>query len=89
MNRTANPVEQLHSALENAQDQHHLIPFVGMDDQVSASPAAERFDALFLSGVDLAASAYGLTDIGFIGWGDLTTSQQRLERATAVSSSGD
>ena len=33
---------------------------------------------VFLSGFGLAASAYGLPDIGFIGWGDLTTTTSSL-----------
>jgi 2-methylisocitrate lyase-like PEP mutase family enzyme len=33
---------------------------------------------LFLSGFGLAASAFGLPDVGFIGWGDLTTTTSRL-----------
>jgi 2-methylisocitrate lyase-like PEP mutase family enzyme len=44
----------------------------------SASLAADRFEALFLSGFGLAASAYGLPDIGFLGWGDLTSTTSRL-----------
>ena len=53
MNRTASPGERLRSALQNASDQHRLIPFVGIYDLFSASLAAERFDALFLSGFGL------------------------------------
>jgi 2-methylisocitrate lyase-like PEP mutase family enzyme len=78
MNRTASPGEQLRSALQNASEQQRLIPFVGIYDLFSASLAAARFDALFLSGFGLAASAYGLPDIGFIGWGDLTSTTSRL-----------
>ncbi|MFN4865917.1 MAG: hypothetical protein ACK5GZ_06315 [Cyanobium sp.] len=79
MNRTANPVEPLHAALHNAQDHQRLIPFVGMDDMSSASPSAERLDALLLSGFDLAARTYGQSNIGFIDWEELTstTSHQR------------
>lgn len=78
MNQTANPGEQLRSALHNASKQQRLIPFIGIYDLFSASLAAARFDALFLSGFGLAASAYGLPDIGFIGWGDLTSTTSRL-----------
>jgi 2-methylisocitrate lyase-like PEP mutase family enzyme len=31
--------------------------------------AAYRFEALFISGFGLAASAFGRPDVGFIGWG--------------------
>lgn len=72
MNRTASPGGQLRSALQNAREQQRLISFVGIYDLFSASLAAERFDALFLSGGGLATSAYGLPGIVFIDWGDLT-----------------
>lgn len=78
MNRTVSPGEQLRSALQNASEQKRLMPFIGIYDLFSASLAAERFDALFLSGFGLAASAYGLPDMGFIGWGDLTSTTSRL-----------
>ena len=93
MNRTANPVERLHAALHNAQDQQRLIPFVGMIDMSSASPSAERFDALLLSSFDVAASTCGQSNIGCIGWQDLTstTSQQPTANrgSYSVSSSVD
>jgi 2-methylisocitrate lyase-like PEP mutase family enzyme len=69
---------RLHQALELAGDQRQIVPFVGIYDLFSASLAADRFEALFLSGFGLAASAYGLPDIGFIGWCDLTTTTSRL-----------
>ena len=49
LNRTASPGERLRSALQNASEQERVIPFVGIDDLFSASLAAERFGALFLS----------------------------------------
>jgi len=72
------PGLRLRQALELAADQQQVLPFVGIYDLFSASLAADRFEALFLSGFGLAASAYGLPDIGFIGWGDLTTTTSRL-----------
>jgi hypothetical protein len=45
---------------------------------------ADGFEALFLSGFGLAASAFGLPDIGFIGWGDLTSSTGRLRALLAL-----
>jgi 2-methylisocitrate lyase-like PEP mutase family enzyme len=61
-----------------AQAQERVVPFLGVYDLFSASLAADRFGALFLSGFGLAASAFGLPDVGFIGWGDLTTTTSRL-----------
>jgi 2-methylisocitrate lyase-like PEP mutase family enzyme len=55
-----------------------VLPFVGIYDLFSASLAADRFDAMFLSGFGLAASTFGLPDIGFISWGDLTSCTSRL-----------
>jgi len=69
---------KLGEALGTAKAQQQVLPFVGVYDLFSASLAADRFGALFLSGFGLAASAFGLPDIGFIGWGDLTTTTSRL-----------
>jgi 2-methylisocitrate lyase-like PEP mutase family enzyme len=55
MNRTASPGERLRPALRNAIEQQQLLAFVGIHDLFSASLAAVRFDALFLSGFGLAA----------------------------------
>ena len=63
------PGLRLRQALELAADQQQILPFVGIYDLFSASLAADRFEALFLSGFGLDASALGLPDIGFIGWG--------------------
>lgn len=78
MTMVPTPGLRLRQALELAADQHQILPFVGIYDLFSASLAADRFETLFLSGFGLAASAYGLPDIGFIGWGDLTTTTSRL-----------
>jgi 2-methylisocitrate lyase-like PEP mutase family enzyme len=69
---------KLGEVLKMAQAQERVVPFLGVYDLFSASLAADRFGALFLSGFGLAASAFGLPDIGFIGWGDLTTTTARL-----------
>lgn len=78
MIQASTPGDQLRRALQAAQDQQRLLPFVGIYDLFNASLAAQRFEALFLSGFGLAASAYGLPDIGFVGWGDLTSATSRL-----------
>lgn len=72
------PGQRLRETLLLARQQQRILPFIGIYDLFSASLAAKHFEALFLSGFGLAASAYGLPDIGFIGWGDLTTSTSRL-----------
>ena len=69
---------KLGEVLKMAQAQERVVPFLGVYDLFSASLAADRFGALFLSGFGLAASAFGLPDVGFIGWGDLITSTSRL-----------
>jgi 2-methylisocitrate lyase-like PEP mutase family enzyme len=78
MTEVLTPGAQLRRVLQTAQDQQRVLPFVGIYDLFSASLAANHFEALFLSGFGLAASAYGLPDIGFIGWGDLTSTTSRL-----------
>lgn len=57
------------------------IPFIGIYDLFSARLAARRFDALFVSGFGLAASTYGLPDVGFVTWSDLLTFVHRLRHA--------
>jgi 2-methylisocitrate lyase-like PEP mutase family enzyme len=54
------------------------MPFIGVYDVFSASLAARRFDALFLSGFGFAASHYGLPDIGFITWSEMVYYVQRI-----------
>jgi hypothetical protein len=66
------PGAQLRMVFQKTQAQQPILLFIGIDNLYSASPAANHFQALILSGFHLAASAYGLPDIGFIGWGDLT-----------------
>lgn len=78
MTTPAAPGSRLRQALRLAASRQQALPFVGIYDLFSASLAAERFDALFLSGFGLAASSFGLPDIGFIGWGDLISSTTRL-----------
>jgi 2-methylisocitrate lyase-like PEP mutase family enzyme len=72
------PGERLRTSLWEARKQQVTLPFVGIYDVFSASLVANQFEALFLSGFGLAASTYGLPDIGFIGWADLATTTGRL-----------
>jgi 2-methylisocitrate lyase-like PEP mutase family enzyme len=78
MIQPSTPGSLLRAALQVAHQQQRVLPFIGIFDLFSASLAADRFEALFLSGFGLAASAYGLPDIGFLGWGDLTSTTSRL-----------
>ncbi len=57
------------------------VPFIGIYDLFSARLAASRFDTLFVSGFGLAASTYGLPDVGFVTWSDLLTFVHRLRHA--------
>ncbi|QFZ19861.1 isocitrate lyase/PEP mutase family protein [Saccharothrix syringae] len=58
-----------------------VTPVIGVFDMLSASVAARHYDALFVSGFGLAASHYGLPDIGFIAWPDVVGFVQRLRLA--------
>jgi 2-methylisocitrate lyase-like PEP mutase family enzyme len=64
--------------LRNAITRGPTLPFVGVYDVFSASLAARRFEALFISGFGFAASHYGLPDIGFIAWSDIVAFVQRV-----------
>ena len=55
-----------------------IVPFIGIYDVFSASLAARHFDALFVSGFGLAASHYGLPDVGFVAWPDVLNLVQRV-----------
>lgn len=58
-----------------------VTPLIGVFDMFSASVAARHFDGLFVSGFGVAASYYGLPDIGFIAWPDMVALVQRLRLA--------
>lgn len=49
-----------------------ILPLIGIYDLFSAKLAAERFEGVFCSGYSYAASAYGLPDIGYVNWRDIT-----------------
>jgi 2-methylisocitrate lyase-like PEP mutase family enzyme len=57
-----------------------MLPFVGIYDVFSATLAARRFDAMFVSGFGFAASHYGLPDVGFITWTDIVAFVHRLRQ---------
>ncbi|GGP82056.1 isocitrate lyase/PEP mutase family protein [Saccharothrix coeruleofusca] len=58
-----------------------VTPLIGIFDMLSASVAARHYGGLFVSGFGLAASHYGLPDIGFIAWPDVVGFTQRLRLA--------
>ena len=55
-----------------------LLPLIGVYDVFSAALAARQFDGVFVSGFSVAASHYGLPDIGFIAWPDIVTLTRRI-----------
>lgn len=48
-----------------------MTRFVGVYDVFSAGLVASRFEGIFVSGFGMAASTYGLPDVGFITWTDM------------------
>ena len=48
-----------------------MTRFIGIYDVFSASLVASRFEGIFVSGFGMAASSYGLPDVGFITWTDM------------------
>lgn len=54
------------------------LAFIGVYDAFSASLAARHYPGLFLSGYGLAASRYGLPDVGFNAWPDLVDWTRRV-----------
>jgi len=48
-----------------------ILPLCGIHDAFSALVAARHFEGVFLSGFGLAASLYGLPDIGYMNWRDM------------------
>lgn len=55
-----------------------LLPLIGVYDVFSAALAARQFEGVFVSGFSVAASHYGLPDIGFIAWPDIVTLTRRI-----------
>jgi 2-methylisocitrate lyase-like PEP mutase family enzyme len=64
--------------LRRAVEDADTLPFIGIYDVFSASLAARYYDSLFLSGFGLAASHYGLPDVGFVTWSDMIALLERL-----------
>jgi 2-methylisocitrate lyase-like PEP mutase family enzyme len=53
-------------------EKKRLLCLIGVYDVFSAQLAAERFEGVFCSGYSYAASAYGLPDVGYVNWRDIT-----------------
>lgn len=66
------------SKLRKTLAEREIIPFIGVYDVFSATLSAKYFDGIFVSGYSFAASFYGMPDIGFISWSDITAFVQRL-----------
>lgn len=64
--------------LDNLIENKGILPFIGIYDVFFASIAAKYFQGIFVSGFSFAASHYGLPDIGFIAWSDITAFVQRI-----------
>lgn len=70
--------ESAGTRLRAAMEQREQVPFIGAYDAFSASLAGQHYDAIFVSGFGMAASHYGLPDIGFIAWPDMLDLVERL-----------
>jgi 2-methylisocitrate lyase-like PEP mutase family enzyme len=58
-----------------------LLCLIGVYDVFSARIAAERFEGVFCSGYSYAASAYGLPDVGYVNWRDMTDFATKIRHA--------
>ncbi len=55
-----------------------ILPLCGIHDAFSALIAARHFEGVFLSGFGLAASLFGLPDIGYMNWRDIQDFTARI-----------
>ena len=58
-----------------------ILPMIGVYDVFSALVAAKYFDGVFVSGFSVAASYYGLPDIGFVNWKDQVDISTKIRHA--------
>jgi 2-methylisocitrate lyase-like PEP mutase family enzyme len=49
-----------------------ILPLVGIYDAFSAKLVAQRFEGVFCSGFGFSASNYGLPDVGYVGWREIS-----------------
>jgi 2-methylisocitrate lyase-like PEP mutase family enzyme len=59
-------------AFRSRLESEKLLCLIGVYDVFSARIAAARFEGVFCSGYSYAASAYGLPDVGYVNWRDIT-----------------
>jgi 2-methylisocitrate lyase-like PEP mutase family enzyme len=64
--------------------ENKLFPLIGVYDVFSAQIAATRFEGVFCSGYSYTASAYGLPDVGYLNWRDITDFAMKIRRALAA-----
>lgn len=62
-----------------------LLSLIGVYDVFSAQIAAQRFEGVFCSGYSFAASAYGLPDVGYVNWRDMTDFATKIRHAIPAS----
>ena len=62
-------------------DQKRLLPLIGVYDVFSALVASRKFEGVFCSGYSYAASAYGLPDVGYVNWRDMTDWATKVRHA--------
>jgi 2-methylisocitrate lyase-like PEP mutase family enzyme len=58
-----------------------ILPMIGVYDVFSALIASKYFDGIFISGFSMAASYYGLPDIGFVNWRDQADLSNKIRHA--------
>ena len=58
-----------------------LLPLIGVYDVFSALIASKIFEGVFCSGYSYAASAYGLPDVGYVNWRDMTDWATKVRHA--------
>ena len=61
--------------------QKKILPLIGVYDVFSAKIVSERFEGVFCSGYSFAASAYGLPDVGYVNWRDMTDFATKIRHA--------
>jgi 2-methylisocitrate lyase-like PEP mutase family enzyme len=61
-----------------------LLALIGVYDVFSAKIVAERFEGVFCSGFSYAASAYGLPDVGYVNWRDMTDFATKIRHAIPI-----
>ncbi len=61
--------------------ENKILPLIGVYDVFSAKIVAERFEGVFCSGYGYAASSYGLPDVGYVNWRDMTDFATKIRHA--------